>query len=373
MSTYAAVQPLAWWAWAVGVAAFASQTTNPWLNSIAIAVTILVTYARRGNHPWAAAFKLYLIAGAVIVVVRLLFRILLGSAPGGNVLVDLPQIPLPDWVLGITLLGPVTSESLLFGLYDGLRLAAIVIAVGAANALANPKRLLRSLPPALYELGTALVVALTVLPQLADSLTRVRRAQLLRAGDTRKVGRLRRVVVPVLEDALERSMALAAGMDTRGYGRTGGASTRERRITGALMLVGLFSLCVGAYALLDPTLMNGTLAVVVVIGGLGICVLALFVAGGRVARTVYRPQPWRGHDRGLVALGLVVGAAGWWVAHHDKVVAHPLTYEAPQLSLNGLAAVLIPLLALALVPPPAAPAASEAGPLAPRRKEAVLR
>jgi energy-coupling factor transport system permease protein len=29
--------------------------------------------------------------------------------------------------------------------------------------------------------------------------------------------------VPVLEDALERSLALAAGMDTRGYGRSGGA------------------------------------------------------------------------------------------------------------------------------------------------------
>lgn len=346
------VHPLAWWAWAIGVAAFASQTTNPWLNAVAIAVTVLVTLARRGTHPWAAAFTLYLIAGAVIVAVRLLFRILLGSTPGGHVLVDLPLIGLPDWVLGIRLLGPVTSESLLFGLYDGLRLAAIVIAVGAANALANPKRLLRSLPPALYELGTALVVALTVLPQLADSLARVRRAQLLREGDTRRAGRLRRLIVPVLEDALERSMALAAGMDTRGYGRSAGASAAERRLTGALMLVGLIALCLGAYALLDPTVMSGLWAGTCVGTGLVVCVAALVVAGRRVTRTTYRPHVWSGTDAALVVTGLVVGAAGWWVAHHDRVVAHPLVTAAPPLSLPALTGVLIALTALVVVPPP---------------------
>ena len=26
------VHPVAWWVWAIGVAAFASQTTNPWLS-----------------------------------------------------------------------------------------------------------------------------------------------------------------------------------------------------------------------------------------------------------------------------------------------------------------------------------------------------
>ena len=56
------------------------------------------------------------------------------------------------------------------------------------------------------------------------------------AATTGRVGRLRRLLVPVLEDALERSLALAAGMDTRGYGRAGGATAGERRTTGALML-----------------------------------------------------------------------------------------------------------------------------------------
>ena len=167
-----------------------------------------------------------MLLGVVIVVVRVAFRLVFGTGVPGTVLVDLPEIALPDWAAGIVLLGPITRESLLAGLYDGLRLAAIVICVGAANALANPKRLLRSVPPALYEVGTALVVAVTMLPQFADSVRRVRAAQSLRAGDTGRVRRLRRFLVPVLEDALERSLAMAAGMDVRGYGRPGAASAR---------------------------------------------------------------------------------------------------------------------------------------------------
>ena len=137
-------------------------------------------------------------------------------------LLDLPEIPLPDWVLGLHLLGPVTRESVLAGLYDGLRLGTIVICVGAANALANPKRLLRSVPAALHEIGTALVVAVTVLPQLATAPAGCGPPRPCARGTPRRTGRLRRYLVPVLEDALERSLRLAAGMDTRGYGRSGG-------------------------------------------------------------------------------------------------------------------------------------------------------
>ena len=42
------------------------------------------------------------------------------------------------WVAGVRLFGPLTREGLLAGLYDGLRLATIIICVGAANSLANP-------------------------------------------------------------------------------------------------------------------------------------------------------------------------------------------------------------------------------------------
>jgi energy-coupling factor transport system permease protein len=233
----------------------------------------------------------------------------------------------------------VTQESLLAGLYDGLRLAAIVICVGSANALANPKRLLRSVPPALYEVGSALVVAVTVLPQLADSVRRVRAAQLLRGGETGRVRGVRRLLVPVLEDSLERSLALAAGMDTRGYGRASGVTPRDRRTTGGLMLLGLGALCVGVYGGLDQTT-PAWLGRPMLLLGVLVSVLAVRMAGRRVVRTRYRPDRWRWPELVVAFSGVVVGAAGWWVSRHQLDVAYPSLTVSPTISTIALVAVV---------------------------------
>jgi energy-coupling factor transport system permease protein len=359
------LHPIAWWVWAIGMAAYASQTTNPWLLLLLIGVAALVVSARRSDQPWARSFRLYVWAGVVIVVIRVAFRILLGSGGYGTVVLRLPEIPLPDWVLGITLLGPITRESLLAGLYDGLRLAAIVICVGAANALANPKRLLRSMPAALYEIGTAVVVAVSVLPQLAESVQRVRRAQRLRAvtdgTDRRRVRGLRRLLVPVLEDALERSLTLAAGMDTRGYGRSGTATPAERRVTGTLMITGLIGVCAGAYGLLDQTFLGGawrlatvdiSRGAVLLVVGVAVCVAGMAAAGRRVDRTVYRPDPWRWPETAVALTGVVVGAAGSWVAQHQYAVALPDLGMSPPVSAVALLGVLVGLAPAVLAPAP---------------------
>lgn len=348
------LHPVAWWLWALGLAAAASLTTNPLLLLLLVAVAALVVAARRSHQPWGASFRLYLWLGLAIVVIRVVFRILVGGYYPGQVVLDLPAVPLPDWVLGISLLGPVTRESLLAGLYDGLRLAAIVICIGAANSLANPKRLLRSVPPALYEIGTALVVAVTVLPQLADSLQRVRRAQSLRAGQTGRVRGVRRLVVPVLEDALERSLTLAAGMDTRGYGRSAGADPRQRRTTGGLMLLGLGGLCVGIYASLDLTAPRWLARPMLALGVLT-AVAGMASAGRRVQRTRYRADRWRLPEVTVVACGIAVAAVVSWVQDHQVLIAYPDLAAAPTVSLVALLGVLLGAAAAVLAPPPALP------------------
>jgi energy-coupling factor transport system permease protein len=343
------LHPVAWWLWALGLAAAASLTTNPLILLLLIGVAAVVVAARRSDHAWAGSFRLYVMLGIALVVVRVLFRLVFGGVDGGRVLLDLPEVPLPDWVAGVRLLGPVTQESLLAGLYDGLRLAAIVICVGAANSLANPKRLLKSVPPALYEVGTALVVAVAVFPQLADSVRRVRAAQALRGGTGRRVGRLRRFLVPVLEDALDRSLALAAGMDARGYGRAPGLDRAQRAWTGALLLVGLCGICVGVYAVLDLTAPR-VLAVPMLVAGTAAAVGGLWSAGRRVERTRYRPDRWRGPELVVAGSGVVVAAALWRVADAQVLVAHPGVEAAPTL---GVLALVGPL--LGLVPAVAAP------------------
>jgi energy-coupling factor transport system permease protein len=350
------LHPIAWWSWAIGLATAASLTTNPLLLALIMGSATVVVMARRSGHPYGRSFRLYAMLALFTVIMRVVFRLVFGGQEIGNVLLDLPEIPLPEWAAGIRLLGPVTSEALLAGLYDGLRLATIIICVGAANSLANPKRLLASVPPALYEIGSALVVAVTIFPQLADSARRVRAAQALRGGATSGVGRLRRFLVPVLEDALERSLSLAAGMDTRGYGRSGGATVRERWVTGSLLLLALVGICVGTYAWLDPTAPQ-VLALPMLGAGVAVAVVGLVSAGRRVQRSRYRPDRWGGPESLTAAIGVAVAVLGSYVSHYQLVVAYPGVAVVPYLSplalvvgvLGALPAVTTPVPATAAV------------------------
>jgi len=346
------LHPGAWWIWALGLAAAASVLTNPFLLLLEIAVAGFVVVMRRSDQPWSRSFRLYLLLGLVIIAVRVGFRMLVGGGlvtPEDTVLIDLPRIPLPHWVLGIHLLGPVTAASILAGLYDGLRLATIVICVGAANALANPKRLLKALPPALYEIGTALVISVSVLPQLAESVQRVRRARELRGSSDRRMGRMRRIVVPVLEDALERSLALAAGMDARGYGRSGSTPVGQRRLTGGLLLAALVGIGAGSYGLLDETAPRWmstpmlALGIVLAVGG-------LWSAGRRVRRTRYRADRWRAEDVGVALTGLCVGL-GIILFVTDPLVRSPDVHSTPQVPTLAFLIVLIGLLPALIAPP----------------------
>src|SRR6185436_5415433 len=171
---------------------------------------------------------------------------LFGAPLPGHVLFTLPEVTLPEWAAGVRLGGDVTTPMVVAALYDGLQLATMLACVGAANALANPKRLLQSLPGALYEVGVAVVVALSFSPHLVEAVSRVRAARRLRGRPDRGVRGLRGVAMPVLESALERSVDLAAAMDARGFGRSD-ATPAARRLTGALTGAGLLGVCVGVY------------------------------------------------------------------------------------------------------------------------------
>ncbi len=351
------LHPGAWWVWTLGLAVAASRTTNPWLLLTIVAVVCFVVIARRAEAPWAMAFRIYLVLGLMIVAFRVGFRFVFGGAEGSTILLTLPEIPLPAWAAGIRLFGAVSAESLLGGLYDGLRLATMVVCLGAGNALANPKRLLKAMPPALYEVGTAVIVALSVFPQLAESVLRVRRARRLRGGTTgKRMHVLRTIVIPVLEDALDRSLKLAASMDSRGYGRAGAAGRRARFTTGLLMITGLIGVCVGVYATLDGSTPR-FLAFPVLVSGLAVAAIGFRFAGRRVRRTRYRPDRWRLAEIVAAASGLAVAAALFATSDVDPTNLNPSLTDLswPLLSWTPLCGVLIGVLPAFLTPPPEPP------------------
>ncbi|MBE7186830.1 CbiQ family ECF transporter T component [Jatrophihabitans endophyticus] len=354
-----ALHPMAWWVWAIGLATAASRTSDPLLLLLVLAVLGFVVSARRSAAPWARGFRYYLVAAFVIIAVRVVFRAVFttGFSPRDHILFTLPRLPLPHWYAGVQIGGPVPLEACLSSAFDGLRLATLLCCVGAANVLANPKRALRVLPGALYELGVAVVVALTFAPQLVESGQRVRRARRLRAGHGRsgRVRGLRSLVVPVLEDALERSLHLAAGMDSRGYGRAGTATPVRQRATAALLLTGMVGLCFGVFGLLD-TAGPHDFAVPAVAAGAALCVGGLAAGGRRVLRTAYRPDRWRGPEWVVAAGGVVCAAVLVAEGSYDSGAAalnpvlDPLRW--PALPILPAVAILLAGLAALAAPPP---------------------
>ena len=299
--------PGAWWVWALGLATAASRTTNPLLLGLIVAVAGWVVSRRRPDAPWARSYAVFLRLGLLIIAIRVAFTVVLGAGAGTHVIVTLPEVPLPDWAAGVSLGGPLTLEELLAAVYAGAVLATLLACIGAANSLASPARLLTSVPSALYEVGVAVVVAMTFAPQLVGDVARVRTARRLRGRPDRGLRALAGSVMPVLEGALERAVDLAAAMDSRGYGRTGPMRRSTRLVSVSLVLVGLVGICLGVYALLDAGT-PGALGLPLLVLGVAAAVIGMLLAGRRSIRTRYRPDPWA-LPEWLVSLSGIVPAA----------------------------------------------------------------
>lgn len=355
------LHPAAWWIWALGMATAASRMTNPLLLALIVSVVALVVTACRGDAPWAQGFRVYLIMAAVVIAIRMVFRMLLDGQNGDHVLFTLPQISLPDTFAGIRIGGPVSAEGMLAALYDGMRLGTMLICLGAANVLANPKRLLKAVPSALYEIGSTVTVALSVAPQLIESLVRVTRARRLRGDVGRRTQWVSQVFVPVLTDALDRSLDLAAAMDSRGYGRVGSTPRAGRLLTGSLLVAGMAGVCIGVYGLLDSTT-PPIMGIPVLVVGLVLSVIGFIGSGSRVSRTRYRPSPWKLPEVGVTICGItpavvVIGAIGVTMPELNPSV-YPL--EWPTLPLLPAVATVLAGAAAWFAPPVASGSAHDA-------------
>ncbi|MER7520765.1 energy-coupling factor transporter transmembrane component T [Streptomyces sp. NPDC126499] len=358
-----ALHPGAWWLWALGLAVAASRTTNPLLLGLLVGVAGYVVAARRTDAPWARSYGAFVKLGLFVVALRVGFSLVLGSPiPGSYELFTLPEVPLPDWARGVRIGGRVTAEQVVFAVYDGLKLATLLICVGAANALASPARLLKSLPGALYEAGVAVVVAMTFAPNLVVDVVRLRTARRLRGRPTGGLKALLQIGLPVLEGALERSVAVAASMDARGYGRTARVPASVRRTTNVLTLGGLLGVCAGSYGLLAAQ--GASYGLPLLVAGLLAAVAGLRLGGRRAVRTRYRPDRWGARAWLVAGAGVAVAVAMIWAGAVAPGALRPgvVPLEAPQLPLWPAASVLIGLLPAFVAPVPAGPGKESARP-----------
>lgn len=358
------LHPGAWWLWAIGLAAAASRTTNPVLLALVLAVSGLVVAARRSDAPWGRSYTAFLKLALVIVAVRIVLQsVLSSSAQGVTVLFTLPEVPLPEAFAGLKLGGVVTAEAVLRAFYEGLQLATIICAVGAANALASARRLLRCVPAALYEVGVATVVALSFAPQLVTDAARVRAAHRLRGQGRGGLRALSRTVMPVLEGALDRSVELAAAMDSRGYGRTGGDGSRPggRRLTATVTFGGLLGVCVGVYGLLDAGA-AALLGLPSLLAGAALAAFGLALGGRRTGRTRYRPDPWALPEWLVAGSGLVAAAGVFVTAVTDPGALHlPGPLAVPEVPWLAVTSILVAALPAVAAPEPPRASARDVG------------
>ena len=221
------LHPVAWWVWALGLATAASFTTNPLVLLTIAGVASVVVMARRSAQPWADVVPGLRRGRVVIVVMRVLFRVLFGGgADGGVVLLDLPEVPLPGLGAGYA---PARAGDPRVAAGRAVRRPA----AGAPSSSASARRTrwptpsgcsARSRPPC-----TRSAPRWSSPSRCCPSWPRAPvgcgpRRRLRGGGDRAGAGGSGATWCRCSRTRWSARCALAAGMDTRGYGRSAGAT-----------------------------------------------------------------------------------------------------------------------------------------------------
>jgi energy-coupling factor transport system permease protein len=301
-----AVHPATWWLLALSLTACATSFTSVLSLTILISAILMIILFARETSPWAQSLGFYLTTGLLVIAIRVIFRVIFNFDSSSDVALNLPTLTLNLGSLGdLELLGRVSFAALASAFRDGLRMAAIILSVALANTLANPRRLLKNTPGALYEVATAVVIAINMAPQLIASAKRVRVARELR-GRSRRQNVLSGLLIPVLEDTLESSLALAATMDARGFGRSGTMTVIQKNIARSANLLAISCLAIGSYLLLtEPNLLWPMVSFAFALFGLA---LAIRINSLRHVKTSYRPAIWHGQDFLILTLAAILVA-----------------------------------------------------------------
>jgi energy-coupling factor transporter ATP-binding protein EcfA2 len=103
-------------------------------------------------------------------------------------------------------------------LLEGGKLALWVLGFGLFNAAVDIRKLLKRTPSFLSGFTTALTISMSLVPEMANNISRVREASRLRSS---RSGRrlVQSVIVPVLSNAVDQAIQLAESMEYRGFGQ----------------------------------------------------------------------------------------------------------------------------------------------------------
>ena len=289
------LHPLAWGAWLSAGIAMVFLTSNP-LYVALILLSALVVYASRRTAT-RRALDVLLIAGVAIALVTIPLNLLTGSS-GATQMFDLPSVTLPGWLASVTFGGPVTAESLVYAGTHAMTIAAVLAMVCAFNAAVDHFKLLKYTPAGLAQLGVIVTISLLLVPETLRRVASLQEARRVRGHDA-SLRSVPSLLLPMLGEALERSVQRAESLDARGFGRLAlPANAGETLVAGVCLAVSAASSFAYYYY---PAWRIGS------VSGLAIGLAGIVIVGLRQARRSGATRLSR--DRVSTADGVVVAGA----------------------------------------------------------------
>ena len=343
---------LAWLAWALAAVAALQVAPSALYVAVVLLVAVLVVEVHGRQTRLARTFPFFVTLGALFGLARVVIAVLTTHG-AGQVLFTLPGFTMPRLLGGFGVGGTIELEVLLQATSEAFVIVAMIAVFGAWNAVVSHDEVLQSVPRAFHELGLTVSVALAFVPSTLASVSATREADRARTGGAVvRRGLLVRVVVPVLERGLERAVALAESMDSRGFGHLPPGPTEATAawcgLAALAALGGAFAALVGRAAMTAN-----------VLGGVGIVLTVAAVAlASRASRRVrHRARRMSQADWAMAAVSAVAPAAIALLALGGD---RTLTWEPGRLQTPGfnplVALALLALAAPAALPPRGAPA-----------------
>jgi len=331
---------VAWLVWALAAAVSVQLAPNPLYAVLVIGIAALVVEVHAPPGPYARAFPVLVALGVTFALVRIvLAAATTHTGIGDTVLFTTPSLTLPGALGGFTAGGPVELAVILRVAAEGVTIVAIMAVFGAFNAVVSHHELVQAAPRAFHEVGLIVVVALAFVPSTIESVRAVREADRARTGGRAvRRGRLVRQVVPVLERGLEKALALAESMDSRGYAAAPPAA--GDRAAAWCGLGGLAALGGALVALVGRA--RPAAALLGVAGALALGA-AVAVASRARGESRYRPRRLERPDAVVMVLSLAAPAGLALLAASGE---RSLTWSGVPLAWPSFS----PLVALALLP-----------------------
>lgn len=344
MPTSNPLHAVTWLLWAVAAAATLQLAPSPVYVVLVMAVALAVFEAHRLDSTLARALPVLVGIGVTFAAIRVVLTALTThTGLPDSTWFTVPQFTLPRLLGGFTVGGAIEGPVVLDAAAQGLVIVGVMTVFGVFNAVASHHELLQASPRAFHEPGLIVTVALAFVPSTMQAITAVREADQARTGGrVVRRGRLVRLAVPIVESGLERAMALAESMDSRGFARRH-PSTAET----VASWLGLASMLALGGTLV--ALVGGASTAALIAGAAGVAGLAaaVIVSSRATDATRYRPRRFTRLD---VVVALITLAAPAGIVVLDRLGNDTLVWNAYPLAVPSFSVPVALCIGLLAVP-----------------------